>query len=260
MDINSVWFTLIPLAVFNVLFLGTVLAFRPVYRNSKRLKEVEERPASKFLNRWMREYWLWLTDPFVHLFVRLRLSPNTLTTMGVLIGLASGYFFWKGHFGLGGWLMIFGATFDTFDGRVARATHNETRSGAYFDSIMDRISEGAFFAGLVLYYRHHWALLIVIVCLIGSYMVSYTKSKGDEMGAHYEGGSMQRPERIVYLGVGAIFSPVFAWLVQFFWLKEMDFVLLTNTLYLVPLSFVTLMTWGTSFDRMRNVMKMLSVK
>lgn len=260
MDLNSIWVSLIPLIIFNIVLLSTVLIFRPVYRKRERLKEVEERPASKFLNRWMREYWLWLTEPFVRLFVKLKFSPNLVTSLGVLIGFVSGYFFWKGHFGLGGWLMIFGASFDTFDGRVARATHNETKSGAYFDSIMDRISEGAVFVGLALYYRHHWALAIVLACLLGSYMVSYTKSKGDEMGARYEGGSMQRPERIVYLGVGAVFSPVFAGLVQLLWLKEMNFELLSNTLYIVLLSFVALMTWGTSIDRAKNIMQILDKK
>src|SRR3989338_7609869 len=195
MNFNSIWFSLGPLIVFNILLLSTVLSFRPIYRKRERLKEVEERPASKFLNRWMREYWLWLTDPFVRLFVRLGISPNTLTTIGVVIGFISGYFFWKGHFGLGGWLMIFGATFDTFDGRVARATNRETKSGAYYDSVMDRISEGTVFIGLALYYHNHWALWIVLAGLLGAFMVSYTRAKGGLNSHRYAGGCMQRPER-----------------------------------------------------------------
>ncbi|MBI4411068.1 MAG: CDP-alcohol phosphatidyltransferase family protein [Deltaproteobacteria bacterium] len=254
MNFNSIWISLGPLIGFNVLLLSTVLVFRPVYRKRDRLKEVEERPASRLLNRWMREYWLWLTDPFVRLFVRLGISPNTLTTIGVVIGFISGYFFWKGHFGLGGWLMIFGATFDTFDGRVARATNRESKSGAYYDSVMDRISEGTVFIGLALYYHNHWALWIVLAGLLGAFMVSYTRAKGDSNGISYEGGSMQRPERIVYLGVGAIFAPVFGHFLKFLSPNINDY------LYLLPLGFVTLMCWSTSFNRIHTVMKRLDEK
>ncbi len=260
MNLNSIWVSLFPLFLFNVVLLGTVLAFRPVYRRQATMRETADRHTSKLLNRWMHEYWLWLTDPFVRLFIRVKLSPNTLTFIGVLIGMASGFFFWKGHFGLGGWCMIFGATFDIFDGRVARATNQETKSGAYFDSVMDRVSEGAFFIGLSFYYRHSWALLLVLVACLGSFMVSYTRSKGDEMGAVYHGGAMQRPERIVYLGVGAIFAPVFGMILHLIWLPQTSYQIIADYLYLFPLAFVALMTWLTSFERIKNVMKILDEK
>lgn len=237
--------------------LSTAIAFRAVYRRRERTQEVEERHASKLLNRWMREYWFWLTEPLVNFFIRYKITPNTLTTMGTLIGVLSGVFFWKGYFGLGGWMMILGASFDMFDGRVARLTNHETKSGAYFDSVMDRISEGSCFMGLVLFYQQPLFQFIVLMCFFGSILVSYTKSKGDEMGAKYSGGTMQRPERIVYLGVSAIFCPIIAALIHVIFKPEMTVTTLTNWLYLLPLSFVALMTWGTSYDRMKNIMKML---
>jgi len=257
MIMNSIWISIIPLLIFNVFMLATAVAFRPVYRSNQRMQEVENRHASKLLNRWMREYWFWLTDPLVRFFIKFKFTPNVLTGLGTFIGILSGVFFWKGHFGLGGWMMILGASFDMFDGRVARLTKHETKSGAYFDSVMDRISEGAGCIGLVLYYQENFYQLIVMLCFLGSIMVSYAKSKGDEMGAKYSGGTMQRPERIVYLGVGAIFSPVFAALINIFFKTSITTEHLAELLYLVPLSFVALMTWATSFDRMRHIMKML---
>lgn len=251
LNLNSLWFSLGPLIGVNILFLTTLAIFRPIYRSRDRIKEVEERPASKLLNRWVREYWLWLTDPLVRLFISCRLSPNTVTTLGLPFAFVSGYFFSKGHFGLGGWLFILGSSFDTLDGRVARATGRETKSGAYFDSIIDRISESIVFLGLALYYRNHWALWLVIVALVGSLMVSYSKAQGGASGVQYSGGMMQRPERIVYLGVGAIFAPV----VGIFISSR-----IADHLFLIPLGFVALMTWVTTYDRVKNSMKMMNGK
>lgn len=248
------WQSLGPLLLFNALLLGTVIAFRPIYRRRLRDHSLEERHASSFLNKWMREYWYWLTEPFVRFFIKLRMTPNRLTVFGVLISAVSGYFFWQGHFGLGGWLMIIAGTFDTFDGRVARATNRESVSGAYLDAVMDRVSEGMGFLGLALYYQGSWILWVVIAAFMGAYMVSYSRAKGEAEGARYSGGSMQRPERVVYLGVGAIFAPIFGWIVNLFY-PAFDF-----DLYILPLGFVALMTWVTSYNRIQTVMRMLDEK
>lgn len=257
MNLNSIWFSLGPLIAFNIILLVTVLIFRSIYRKKEREADVEKREASPLLNKWMREYWYWLTDPFVKFFIKFGFTPNILTVMGVFISMVSGIFFWQGRFGLGGWFMIIAATFDTFDGRVARMTHGETTSGAYLDAVMDRVSEGVAFLGLALYYRNHFALWIVIMALMGSYMVSYTRAKGEGYGAAYKGGFMQRPERIVYLGVGAVFAPLIAWLFDFFFNSPLTYQVLIRNIYLVPLTFVALMTWVTSFGRIRRVMRML---
>lgn len=249
---NFPWISLGPvIAVIGVLAV-LALRFRTVYRQKGREKEVEERHASKFVGRWAREYWFWITDPIVRLFILLKLTPNWLTVAGVLISVVSGYFFAVGEFGLAGWIMIFAATFDMFDGRVARATHQETRSGAYFDAVMDRVSEGVVFVGLALYYQNNPLVLVLLfLTLIGSYMVSYARAKGEAMNAVYHGGTMQRPERIVYLGLGAVFAPLITWFIR---QGYPDFYF---DLYLIPLAFVGLMTWVTSIDRIRHVMKLL---
>lgn len=255
---SKLFASLLPLIIFNGFIIVMALIFRPIYRKRGATQEVEGRHHSKFLNKWFREFWLWLTDPCVRFFIRNKITPNKLTFIGTVIGFISGIFFATSHFGLGGWAMIFGATFDIFDGRVARLTGQETKSGAYFDSVMDRISEGAFFIGLAIYYAPvWWAQLLVLLCTLGSVMVSYTKAKGDEAGAKYSGGSMQRPERIVYLGVGAIFSPVVAAVINLFWQPTIHTLRFYDYVYLFPLCLVVVMTWITSIDRMKNVMKIL---
>ena len=98
MNLNSPWMSLAPLLVFNILLLGTVLVFRRVYRLRGATDEVEIRHSSKFLNKWMREYWLWLTDPIVQFFIKFHVSPNVITFIGVIISGMSGYFFFRGGF------------------------------------------------------------------------------------------------------------------------------------------------------------------
>lgn len=250
---SSAWFSLIPLIAVNTFIISMAVIFRWVYRKRDRLKEVEERHASKFLNRWIREFWLWLTDPIVQFFVRFHFTPNSVTVIGVLLTFVSATFLARGNFGLGGWMMVIAASFDIFDGRVARATGQETKSGAYFDSVMDRVSESALFLGLALHYRNHWALWIVIIALAGSFMVSYAKAQGGANGVNYSGGSMQRPERVVYMGVGAIFAPIVGGILNFY--VSFDS---TDYVYLLTLSFVALMTWITTYDRISHVIKKLN--
>ena len=257
MDFNSPWFSLGPLIAFNAVALSTALIFRPIYRKRQRIDEVQERHASKFLNRWLREYWYWITDQFVRFFIFLRLSPNALTLIGVLISAVSGAFFATGHIGLGGWLLIFGGTFDTFDGRVARATNRETKSGAYFDAVMDRASEGVVFLGIILLYRQHWGLWVVVVALLACYLVSYAKARGEAMGATYSGGVMQRPERVAYLGMGGIFAPMFVWPFVSTSTGFAELVAIARLLYLIPVGFVALMSLATAITRIKNYMRLI---
>ena len=70
--------------------------------------------------------------------MKIHLNPNAITLIGLAISMVSAFFFAGGLFGYAGWIMIFGATFDMFDGKVARITNKESRSGAYLDSVMDR--------------------------------------------------------------------------------------------------------------------------
>ena len=163
---------------------------------------------------FLREYWAWFISPFEWLFVKWNISPNALTTLGFLLSGVSAYAFATGHMGIAGWFMIISGSFDMFDGRIARRTGKTSKSGAFYDAVMDRFSEALIFFGLAYFYRGSWVLFLVLGALVGSLMVSYTKARGDSEGVDCKGGIMQRPERIVYLGVGSIFSPPFRQIVS----------------------------------------------
>ena len=128
--------------------------------------------------------------------------------MGFLIGALAGVFYFYNHLGWAGWCVIIGGTCDMFDGRIARLTQKSSASGAFYDSVMDRYGEMLCLLGLAAHYRHTWVFWFVILGIVGSMMVSYARARGESVGVLCQEGAMQRPERIVYLGVGSIFSPV----------------------------------------------------
>lgn len=210
-NLDPLWISLGPLIFFNVLALSTVLIFAAIHKKNPKipaLEDLDKRHHSKFLNRWFKEYWFWVTSPVEKIALKLGLTPNFFTTLGFLIGALAGLSYYFGRLGLAGWFVIIGGTCDMFDGRIARLTQKSSASGAFFDSVMDRYGEMVCFLGLAAYYRDSWVFWFVILGIIGSMMVSYTRARGESVGVLCQEGSMQRPERIVYLGVGSIFSPM----------------------------------------------------
>lgn len=253
LGIDPKWNSLLPLVVINVLMLSTVVVFAFIYKRRPKDPELSKRQKSKILGEFLWEYWAWFISPIEKLFVQFKISPNFLTTFGFLLSAGSGLAFATGHFGVAGWLMIIGGTFDMFDGRIARKTGMTSKSGAFYDSVMDRYGEAIVFFGLAIFYRHSWVLYLVLGALIGSQMVSYTRAKGDSVGVDCKGGVMQRPERIVYLGVGSIFSPPFRQFVQQPDMAPVEY------LTIAALAVIAVMTVFTALFRMVYIIRKLNI-
>jgi phosphatidylinositol phosphate synthase len=208
------WITLLPALLCFAWFLGGV----PVYwlhvrRFGARVEpRIEARRPSILIPKWLIYYLLWLIAPVEAALVRRRVSPNTLSTAGLVIALFAAAALAEGYFDLGGWLYLFVGIVDLFDGRVARATARVSRSGAFYDSVLDRYSECAVFCGLMLYYRGTWVVFAALCALFGSLMVSYVRAKAEELGVGKEAalGAMQRPERVFLLGTSLAASPFVA--------------------------------------------------
>ncbi|MDB4966314.1 MAG: pgsA1 [Myxococcales bacterium] len=170
--------------------------------------EVASRPASKLLGRYLRHYMMWVLGPWERVLVRWRITPNALTLSSFVVACASGICFSFGHFGAGGWFYLLTGILDILDGRIARATGKVTKGGAFYDSVMDRYAELVVFAGLAVFYRGSWGLYVVLLALIGSIMVSYTRARGEALGVEVNIGTMQRPERLFYLGLVSSMAPI----------------------------------------------------
>lgn len=233
--------------------LFTVAIFGFIYKKRPKDEHLSGRANSKWVGPFLYEYWGWVVSPFESLFIKLKLTPNFFTTLGVILSSISGWAFAKGHFGLAGWWMILGGTCDMFDGRIARRTGKTSRSGAYYDSVMDRFGEAVVFFGLAFYYHNSWVLYVVLTALIGSTMVSYTRAKGDAVGVDCRVGAMQRPERIVYLGVASIFSPPFRQIINPNASVPVEY------LTIAALIFIAVMTLITAIYRMVYIMRKLKL-
>jgi CDP-diacylglycerol--glycerol-3-phosphate 3-phosphatidyltransferase len=173
-----------------------------------RSAEIQARGETVFLPFFLREYWDWVISPVTRLLIKLRVNPNVITYLSFLVAAGAGFGFAMGYFGLGGWLYILSGTLDMFDGKVARATGQSTRAGAFIDSVLDRYTEIFVLSGLAYYFRETAMIAAALAAIAGSLMVSYTRARGEGLGYSYREGGMQRAERIVYLGLAGVFGKV----------------------------------------------------
>lgn len=160
------------------------------------------------LPEWVKELYLRAIDPVVRFFIELELNPNFFTTIGFVVSLIAAYFFAAGQLRIAGVLVLLAGTFDIIDGKVARATNRVTKFGALYDSTLDRYAEVVMFFGLAYHFITRGpalAAIAVSIALGGSIMVSYVRARAEGLGFECNVGLMQRPERIVFLGFGAIF-------------------------------------------------------
>src|SRR3954470_19514274 len=144
-------------------------------------------------------------EPAISLLARNRVSPNAITTVGTLVTVAAGGGFATRDIMTAGRVMGVTAFFDVIDGEVARRTGRCTVFGAFYDSSLDRVADGALMAGLTVFYAtnpiHHniYMMVVCLVGIVGTFMVSYTRARAESLGIDAKVGVMQRPERIVLL-------------------------------------------------------------
>ncbi|MFL5487507.1 MAG: CDP-alcohol phosphatidyltransferase family protein [Gemmatimonadaceae bacterium] len=144
-------------------------------------------------------------EPAISFLARNRVSPNAITTVGTVITIAAGVVYATGHIMTAGWIMAVTAFFDVVDGEVARRTGRSTVFGAFYDSSLDRVADGALMAGLTVFYAtnpiHHniYMMVISLLGIVGTFLVSYTRARAESLGIDAKVGVMQRPERIVLL-------------------------------------------------------------
>jgi CDP-diacylglycerol--glycerol-3-phosphate 3-phosphatidyltransferase len=149
--------------------------------------------------------------------LNLGLTPNAVTSIGFVLNVGVAVIFIIGaeegnrgdltYIGWAGGLILFAGLFDMLDGQVARLGNMKSVFGALYDSVLDRYSELIMFFGICYYLvAHHYFLssIFAFIALMGSMMVSYVRARAEGLGIECKGGLMQRPERVVTIGVFAI--------------------------------------------------------
>src|SRR5687768_3527017 len=138
--------------------------------------------------------------------VRLRIHPNILTFVGVLINVAAAWALALGKFVTAGVIMVIANLFDFIDGKVAVELHAVSAFGAFWDSVIDRFSDISLFIGLIFLYSQLGRtdyVMITALAMMFAIMTSYTRARAESLIKKCKVGFMERPERIVLLMIGA---------------------------------------------------------
>ncbi len=160
-------------------------------------------------------------DPFGVFFNRLGLMPNTMTILGLVGNTIGAVFLSQGMMLIGGLIILAMGPVDALDGTMARLRGEPTKFGAFVDSVTDRYSELAIFAGLLFYYlqKGDWlACGLVYAAAAGSVLVSYVRARGQSLGYDTKVGLLTRFERYIVLAPALILDrPLWAlWIIAIF--------------------------------------------
>jgi len=216
-------------------------------------------------------------NPFVRGLIKIGLTPNAVTTIGLVLNIGVAVIFVLGaektnrgdmsYIGWGGALVLFAGLFDMLDGQVARLGNMSSKFGALYDSVLDRYSEMIMFLGICYYLvAHHYFLssLFAFIALIGSMMVSYTRARAEGLGVECKGGLMQRPERVVTIGVFAIACGIAGHFIggdYKIYLPGVSFhIFETMSIFTMPITLMAVLTNITAVKRLQEAKKGLEAQ
>jgi CDP-diacylglycerol---glycerol-3-phosphate 3-phosphatidyltransferase len=141
--------------------------------------------------------------------IESRLTPNTISLTGFALNVVAAVLVWEKLFFLAGVAFIVGSIMDTLDGRYSRMSGKGTPFGAFLDSTLDRIEEGVVLTAVAGYFALHgerFAAAAVVVAVLASLMVSYTRARAEALGVECKVGLATRPVRVVILSIGLVFA------------------------------------------------------
>ncbi len=213
-----------------------------------------------------------IIDPFVKVLIKLVLTPNAVTTIGFVLNIGVAVIFIIGgekgnrgdltYIGWAGALILFAGLFDMLDGQVARLGNMKSTFGALYDSVLDRYSEQVMFLGICYYLvAHHYFLssIFAFIALMGSMMVSYVRARAEGLGIECSGGLMQRPERVVTIGVFGIICGVASLYMggdYKLYIPGIRFhVFETMSIFTIPITMMAILTNITAYNRLMGSKK-----
>ena len=216
-------------------------------------------------------------NPLVKGLIKTGLTPNAVTIIGLILNMGVTVIFIIGaergnrgdlsYVGWAGFLVLFAGMFDMLDGQVARLGNMSSTFGALFDSVLDRYSELIMFFGICFYLvSHHYFISSIFAfgALIGSMMVSYTRARSEGLGIDNKGGLMQRPERVILIGISAIACGLVANFIggnYKLYISGIKFhVFETISIFTIPITVMAILTNITAIKRLIDAKKALDNK
>jgi phosphatidylglycerophosphate synthase len=197
-----------------IVSLAAAYGLRVALKGRAHFDRIDRQGGSRLLSKTAMELGYWILHPVARLFVFLGITPNNVSWASLGFGFLAGACLAVGHFGFGGIFATISGLLDSLDGMVARISAVESDSGEVLDAAVDRYVEFFFLSGLIIYYREIPVLqVLALLALLGSFMVSYSTTKAEALNVDPPKGSMRRPERAVYLTLGAALSTLtISWL------------------------------------------------
>ncbi|UBM63433.1 CDP-alcohol phosphatidyltransferase family protein [Candidatus Sulfidibacterium hydrothermale] len=212
-------------------------------------------------------------NPAINILAKTGITPNAITTIGFLITIGSTiilihgantgnrndyrYIFW---FGI---VLLSAGIFDMLDGQLARKTNKKTAFGALYDSTIDRYSELVMFFGIAYYlvsFHYFLSSVFTFLAMIGSIMVSYIRARAEGLGFECKVGLMQRPERVLTIGISAIVYGIISFYLGTFKITVnwLPFPLFENiSFFTIPIFVMAILTNYTAWQRLHHCKKIM---
>ena len=169
-------------------------------------------PTRRTFTDYLRLWFKWVLEPLARFFLRLGLTPNMVTLLGVLGNNAGAFYLARGEFLLGGILVAVMTPIDALDGTMARLRGDASDWGAYVDSVSDRYSELIIYGGLVYHFLTIGDVvggMLTFGAAAGSVLVSYVKARAEGLGYEAKIGLLTRAERYLVLAPSLVFNFVY---------------------------------------------------
>jgi CDP-diacylglycerol--glycerol-3-phosphate 3-phosphatidyltransferase len=138
-----------------------------------------------------------------------RLTPNQISMAGFTLNVIAAALVWQHEFFIGGVVFIIGSICDTLDGGYSRMSGKGTPFGAFLDSTLDRIVEGIVLTAIATTFTEsgdELAVAAVVVAVMSSLVVSYTRARAEALGVECKVGIADRLVRVVILSAGLVFA------------------------------------------------------
>jgi phosphatidylglycerophosphate synthase len=220
----EVYYSLLPLIIILEIVAISFTYYAITWGKRKKTQEAISRLHRSFIGIFFVEYWYWISRPVLIFFKFIKITPNGITGISIVLSLITGAIYATGSIAPGGWMLIVSATLDMLDGALARETGQTTKSGAFFDSCGDRYSDSFVFIGIGAYFlsknfspsgsftlsqTDFLGVIVMMTLILGTSAMSYVKARGDVAGASTKRGLMQRPERVMMLSAYCVLDPFF---------------------------------------------------
>jgi CDP-diacylglycerol---glycerol-3-phosphate 3-phosphatidyltransferase len=141
--------------------------------------------------------------------IESRLTPNAISLTGLVLNVVAAVLIWQEMFIVGGIAFIVGSVCDTLDGRYSRMSGKGTPFGAFLDSTLDRAEEGIVLTAVAVTFvddQDKLAIAAVVIAVLASLLVSYTRARAEALGVECKVGIANRAVRVVILSIGLLLA------------------------------------------------------